>query len=122
MTVLSSFGVRCSTLGVRGFRICTQNASSGASLLVLRACRSKNSDEKEMSRQINGEREQEHEKNHKHRPGQNPLWIVPETINPIHIFLRVAHQIRDRKDHQRHNCLPNKRALIVAKSVKRPEK
>ena len=75
-----------------------------------------------MRRQIHSEREQQHQKNDKQRRGQNPLRILAETINPVHVLLRIAHQITEWQDHQRDNCLPDKSALIVAEPVKCPEK
>ena len=64
----------------------------------------------------------QHQENHKQRRGQNPLRIFAQTIDPVHILLCIAHQVRERQDHQHDNCLPEKSAVIVAEPVQHPEK
>jgi hypothetical protein len=54
--------------------------------------------------------------------GRIRCGFSPKTIDPVNILLCIAHQIRERQDHQRDNCLPEKSALIVAEPVQHPEK
>ena len=80
----------------------------------------KYSAKQKMHREVDDDRECDHQNNNEQRPGHNDLRLFAEAVDPVHVLARVTEQIRERQYHDRGQCLPQPSTSIVSKPIKRP--